>query len=84
MFCFIRDESPLRFKNYAPAVANLARKAGDNIELDCLYSGQPKPKLIWRKGKLPLDWHATAMKSMDDGQKYFVEKVSKRLKFKFH
>lgn len=48
------DPVPLRFKSNLPAVSRLDRKAGENVQFDCTFTGRPKPKLIWLKGKLPL------------------------------
>ncbi len=30
------------------------QKAGTDVVFNCSYKGQPRPKVIWFKGKLPL------------------------------
>ncbi|CAF1140999.1 unnamed protein product, partial [Rotaria sordida] len=50
----VDDPVPLRFKNNLQTVEKIERKAGTNVEFDCLYDGRPQPKIKWLKGKLPL------------------------------
>lgn len=38
-----------------PNVSRLDKKSGDNVQFDCQFTGQPKPKLVWLKGKLQLN-----------------------------
>jgi hypothetical protein len=51
---FFIDPIPLQFENYLQPVSRLDRKAGDNVQFDCKFTGRPKPTLVWFKGKLPL------------------------------
>ncbi len=47
-------------------ISRLDRKSGDNIELDCKFTGRPKPKLVWYKGKLPLQNNDTTLQFRDN------------------
>jgi hypothetical protein len=45
----------LEFKNNIPSISRLNLRTGDKVEFDCKFKGHPKPKLVWFKGKLPLN-----------------------------
>ena len=64
------DLVQLQFQTNLPSVSKLSRKAGDNILLDCLYEGRPKPKIQWLKGKLPLVRDDPTLQFGNDDQRY--------------
>lgn len=52
IFIRILDPVTLQFKNTLPAVNHIERKAGSNVDFDCIYVGRPRPRVTWYKGKL--------------------------------
>jgi hypothetical protein len=66
---FFIDPEVLEFINNLQPVSKLDRKEGYNLEFDCKFKGRPKPKLLWLKGKLPLNNDAT-LKFGDNNDRY--------------
>jgi hypothetical protein len=44
----------LQFRNNLPSVNHIEQNASTDVKLDCLYKGQPQPKVIWFKENKPL------------------------------
>ncbi len=60
------DSVPLEFKRLSDKVSRINRKAGDSIELDCIFNGRPKPKIIWLRGKLHINISQTTFQFEND------------------
>lgn len=58
----ILDPIPLQFQTNLQNVTRLNQRSGDNIEFDCKFNGRPAPKILWFKGKLPLNNQDSTLK----------------------
>ena len=63
---FSLDPVTLQFTNDLPEVSKLSNTVGDNVEFDCKFIGQPKPKLVWFREKLPLNNEHSALQFKDN------------------
>jgi hypothetical protein len=64
IFCL--DPVPLQFKNNLPSVTRIDGKSGTNVEFDCSYDGRPEPKILWLKGKAPLNADDSTLQFRDN------------------
>ncbi|CAF3221282.1 unnamed protein product [Rotaria socialis] len=71
----VDDPVPLRFKTNAPTSLKLERKEGTNVEFDCSYDGQPKPKVTWLKDKVPLTSDDSTLQLRDTNGSIHITRV---------